>query len=100
MAEALAYYARELVYPAYVEQTIFIKGTRDDTAEDMLHIILDHITYNFGIECSSATDYLSWGFAFGEFTKSTKGYGSFMAAYKTHADKEISDYVDMIDALG
>ncbi len=100
VAEALAYYARELVYPAYVEQTIFIKGTRDDTAEDMLHIILDHITYNFGIECSSATDYLSWGFAFGEFTKSTKGYGSFMAAYKTHADKEISDYVDMIDALG
>ena len=100
VAETLAYYARSFVYPAYVEQTILIKGTRDDTAEEMLHIIFDHITYNFGIECSSAADFLSWGYAFNEFMKTSKGYGSFMASYKKHADKEMTDYVDMIEALG
>ncbi|NLB16160.1 MAG: hypothetical protein GX827_05045 [Clostridiales bacterium] len=95
-AEALAYYARELVTPAYVEQTIKVKGTRDEKAIEMVNIILDSIVYDFGVDYSG---FSGWGYASLEYFKTTKGYCSFIEAYKSKADAELIEAADKILAL-
>ncbi len=94
--EALAYYGRELVYPAYVEQTITVKGTRDDEAAECIKIILDSGHNDFGVAFSGFDGY---GYGLLEYIKTSKGFASFYEGYEKKATKELIDYADQILAL-
>lgn len=94
--EALAYYGRELVYPAYVEKTITVKGTRDEEAAESIKIILDSGHNDFGVAFSGFDGY---GYGLLEYVKTSKGFASFYEGYEKKATKELVDYADLILAI-
>ncbi|MBR4961813.1 MAG: hypothetical protein IKY52_13025 [Clostridia bacterium] len=96
VADALSYYGREYVYPAYVEKSILSKGIRDEDAQFMIETILDNVKYNFGVAFGGFDGY---GYALLDYTDGNQGFGSFYAAMSTAADKELYDYADKILAL-
>ena len=97
VADALSYYGRKYVYPAYVENSILTKGTRDEDAQFMIETILDNVKYNFG---AAFGGFQGYGYALLEYCKGNQGFGSFYAAMSTASDKELYDYADKIMALG
>ena len=96
IADSLAYYGRLYVLPAYVENTLMYKGTRDEDAAKMIEIILDSVFYDFGKEYSSFT---GWSCAMLDFQRSNQGFASFYEARNQSADKELYDVADKILAL-
>ena len=94
--EALAYYGKQFVYPAYLEKTIMQKGTRDTDAQAMLEIILNSVYYNFGVAFSGFQGY---GYALLEYFKTTKGFASFYESMEHKATAELINYADKILAL-
>jgi len=96
IADSLAYYGRLYVLPAYVENTLMYKGTRDEDAARMIEIILDSVFYDFGKEYSS---FDGWSCAMLDFQRSNQGFASFYEARNQKADKELYDVADKILAL-
>ena len=96
VADALSYYGRKYVYPAYVENSILTKGTRDEDAQFMIETILDNVKYNFG---AAFGGFQGYGYALLEYIKGSQGFGSFYAAMSSASDKELFDYADKIKAL-
>ncbi|MCL2518828.1 MAG: hypothetical protein FWF15_09720 [Oscillospiraceae bacterium] len=94
--EALAYYGREFVYPAYLEKTITQKGTRDNDAQKMLEIILNSVYYNFGVAFSGFQGY---GYSLLEYFKTSKGFASYYEGMNIAATAELIKYADQILAL-
>ncbi len=86
VADCLSYYGRKLVYPAYVENTIMIKGVRDEDAQHMVEIILDNVVFDFGKEFSSFEGY---GTFMLDFMLSEQGYSSFHRAMSRMATREL-----------
>ncbi|MBR5445908.1 MAG: hypothetical protein IKV57_07290 [Clostridia bacterium] len=96
IADTLGYYGRLYVLPAYVDNTLMYKGTRDEDAARMIEIILDSVFYDFGKEYSSFT---GWSCAMLDFQRSNQGFASFYEARNQSADKELYDVADKILAL-
>ncbi len=96
IADTLSYYGRLYVLPAYVDNTLMYKGTRDEDAAKMIEIILDSVFYDFGKEYSSFT---GWSCAMLDFQRTNQGFASFYEARNQSADKELYDVADKILAL-
>ena len=96
VVDALSHYGRKYVYPAYVENSILTKGTRDEDAQFMIETILDNVKYNFG---AAFGGFQGYGYALLEYIKGNQGFGSFYASMSTASDKELFDYADKLKAL-
>lgn len=48
ITEALAYYGREIVLPAYYDVSLVGQSTRDDESSEMLDIIFDNLVFDIG----------------------------------------------------
>ena len=48
ITEALAYYGKKTVTPAYYDVNLIGQSTRDEESEDMLKIIFDNLVFDIG----------------------------------------------------
>ncbi|MBE6611644.1 MAG: hypothetical protein E7632_04035 [Ruminococcaceae bacterium] len=55
ICEALGYYGRELVTPAFIETAVTTKALRDDESAEMLEMVLGNLSCDAGI-------YFDWGY--------------------------------------
>ena len=48
VAEALAYYGKQIVTPAYYDVNLIGQSTRDEESSDMLELIFDNLVFDIG----------------------------------------------------
>ena len=75
IVEALGYYSKELVTPAFIETSVTTKALRDDESAEMLQMVLPKMSFDAGL-------YFDWGYS--QFTQI--------------ATKHTSDVVSLIDS--
>ena len=49
LLDAMGYYAQQYITPAFVEQSIKLKGVRDENSMKMINLILDTQTFDVGL---------------------------------------------------
>ena len=96
VTETLAYYGRQIAYPAFIDNAITEKGTRDEDSKKMLELIAASPYCNFGVAFSGFQGY---GYALLEFFKTDKGFSSYYESMTNAAAAELINYADMILAL-
>ena len=84
--EELAYYGKQLLTPAYYEQTLIGQTTRDEESAEMLDIIFASCVYDVGIYYNIGT----YKEQLGNLHRTRQAISSLYETYKTSAEQKIS----------
>ena len=84
--EELAYYGKELLTPAYYEQTLIGQTTRDEESAEMLDIIFSTRVYDVGIYYNIGT----YKEQLGNLHRTRQSIATLYETYKSSAEQKIS----------
>lgn len=88
IVEALGYYSKELVTPAFIETSVTTKALRDDESAEMLQMVLPKMSFDAGL-------YFDWGYS--QFiqiaTKHTSDVVSLIDSERPAIEASIADFI-------